>query len=538
MSAAQDTPGEGVRKAVFTRTILWIAVLVLCLLCRISDVEKVFNDGKITFFDSDTYTRMERVRQVETSGGRPVRFHHFENAPLGIVSHATSPLDYLILALSLPIRPFTSPQNARDLAGAWISPAVGLATLVLLIVLLRGLRGRWWVAFAYSVLPALSWAQNIGRPDHQSLLTALLALALAAEWRLLGRQVNQGRVVVFCGIFWGLALWVSLFEPLILGLFYFALSAILCRGWWKRSRGFWTALAIPLVLRFVVDPWPVLPPASDAGWLRNWGMLIGELRGSTVVEMIYWTGLWCPLLIVVAALILKRYGLERRAIFTLASLLLLGVLTFWQIRWSPYLALMVAVPGMLLFLRVGRDPRKIIAVVLCYAPIALYYVNFHLRWKQPAEGVAELRQAAELISKDRAIILAPWWISPALGYLAQAPVVASSSHQSIQGIVDVSEFLLTPHWDMAREILLGREVGWVVTAEPERMYSQSMAVAHGTRTSEDEKVLWRDVSYRVAMGTRLARGLSPAPDELVLAGVFGPYRVYRFLPRRGGATPD
>ncbi len=540
--SAESQPTAAVHREALPRCtfeIFWLALIgLLCLFCRLSDWEKVFTEHGVCFFDTDTYTRMERVRQVEQSGGWPVRFHAFENAPWGIVSHATSPLDYTILLLSLPLRFFLEPQDARDLAGAWVSPLIGLAGLICLFFLLRGEPGRWWALIAYCVLPALSWAQNLGRPDHQSLLTALLTVALAIEWRILRASDGEGFLKISAGVVWGSALWVSLFEPLIFVVLCFALSFLGRSHWLRRGWHFYIPFVVLLISRFVVDPWPTLPPASDAGWLRNWSLVVGELRPSSTQEMIYWTGLWLPAVVISSGCAMSCKPLRSTAIYTIVFAAICGLLTFWQIRWSAYLAVVLAVPGMLIFFREGYNARKVVLTVLFYVPVLMYYVNYHLRWKQPSEGFVELKKAAELIAQEPATILAPWWLSPALGYFSGAKYVASSSHQSIQGIVDVSEFLLTPHWEMAREILLERNVGWVVSADPARMFSQSQAIAHGLRVVEDEKVLWRDMSYRVALGTRLARGLSPAPAELKLVAVLGEYRVYRFLPRNGGSVSD
>ena len=518
-----------------------VAALFFCALLffsvRLTRLEDVFSQQRPTFLDSDAYTRMERVRQMEKNNWLPIRFHDFENAPHGIVSHATSPLDYAILFVSLPLRLFWDAESARDLAGVWISPLVGFLGLVMLWRLLQGEPGRWWALLAYSAFPAIAWSQNIARPDHQSLLVVLLTLALVAESMML-RGRKSRRMEFFCGAAWGFALWVSLWEPLILLVVLFLLQSVLKKAsWLNRTRAFFLPLVVLIVLRFVIDPWPPIPERADAVYLQNWGRLVGELRGSTVVEMLYWTGFWVPALFVFCLFVLRDSENRNDAIFLLSLLVLLTVLTFWQIRWSAYLAALIASVGVTVFFRTGVRPRKIFLAAISFVMIPLYYAQSALQWRQPAEGIAESHKVAAILAKEPGTVLAPWWISPMLGYLSGSRYVASSSHQSISGIVDVSEFFLTPHWEVARNILIDRDVVWIVTAEPERMFAQSLAVARGLYVPADEKALQKDVSYRVAMGTRLARGVLPETDELYLKAVLGSYRVYRFLPRTGGVEP-
>jgi hypothetical protein len=516
--------------AFFLLTLLYFSV-------RLARVEDVFCQERPTFLDSDAYTRMERVRQIEKNNWLPLRYHHFENAPDGIVSHATSPLDYAILLLSLPLRFFVGADLARDLAGVWISPFVGLIGLFVLWRVLRGVAGRWWVLAAYCAFPAIAWAQNVGRPDHQSVLVVLLAWVLIAEWLMLSGRRSR-RWELFSGVSWGLALWVSLWEPLVLCVVIFFVQLALKQGsWLARGRDFFVPLIGLVCLRFVADPWPVVPDRADFVYLQNWGKLVGELRGSSFKEMVYWTGLWVPVIIIACIFFICKREYSNNFIFSLVLTLLPTALTFWQIRWSPYLATVLATVGMAGFFQTGQSLKKIFVAVISTIMIPLYYAQSALQWRQPLEGIAETHRVGEIISQEPGTILAPWWISPMLGYLSGAGYVASSSHQSISGIIDVSEFFLTPHWDVAREILIDRKVKWIVAAEPERMFAQSLAVVRGLYVPADEKVLMQDISYRVAMGTRLARGVLPDSGELFLKAVVGPYRVYRFLPRTDGAMP-
>ena len=117
-----------------TLNIIEIAILsVLILVTRCANYQDVFVAGNIYFTDADCYARMTRVRMCSEHPGLIVRHHDFENFPTGTIPHTTAPLDYLILALSTVLKPFTA--HALDLAGALISP---------LLALLGGWFLLWW----------------------------------------------------------------------------------------------------------------------------------------------------------------------------------------------------------------------------------------------------------------------------------------------------------------------------------------------------------------------------------------------------------
>ena len=88
---------------------------VLILAARFANYQDVFVAGNVYFIDADCYARMTRARMCEKTPGLIVRHHDFENFPKGTTPHTTAPLDYLILALSILLKPFTT--HVLDLAG-------------------------------------------------------------------------------------------------------------------------------------------------------------------------------------------------------------------------------------------------------------------------------------------------------------------------------------------------------------------------------------------------------------------------------------
>ena len=218
-----------------------IVLLALTFLARCHNREQVFHHGGVFFVDGDCYSRMTRAKMV-ADGQWIIRHHDFENWPAGITPHTTAPLDWLIVSLK-PVVGFAisifDPRagsvlrnQSLDLAGALISPLLGVATALWL---------WWWagrmhlpfrgaILLLFALSPILVHGTVLGRPDHQTLLIFLLAVALGCELRLL-HSADDEMIVrrawgITAGSAWGIALWVSLYEPLVLLLAVIAMRAL------------------------------------------------------------------------------------------------------------------------------------------------------------------------------------------------------------------------------------------------------------------------------------------------------------------------
>ena len=109
----------------FALIVFEIALLTaLILATRCANYQDVFVAGNVYFVDADCYARMTRAQMVREKPGLIIRHHEFENFPEGTTPHTTAPLDYLIVALSLFLNPFTA--HPLDLAGAFVSPLLAL----------------------------------------------------------------------------------------------------------------------------------------------------------------------------------------------------------------------------------------------------------------------------------------------------------------------------------------------------------------------------------------------------------------------------
>ena len=272
--------------------ILVFSALILGTRC--ANYQDVFVGGDIYFTDADCYSRMTRARMCAEHPGLILRHHSFENFPAGTAPHTTAPFDYLIVALAAALKPFTA--RALDLAGAIVSP---------FLALLGGWFLWWWsrrsrlryragLLLLYAASPILAHGGELGRPDHQSLLMLLLTVAICAEWTL---QTNPSRGwSLVSGGAWGLALWVSVYEPLILLAVVIIAHALFARqNFTARSRGLgWIVCGAIIALALLIEQ--RLP-----GWsgfvsdpiMANWARTIGELNHVPVTDVIWlsWVGL-------------------------------------------------------------------------------------------------------------------------------------------------------------------------------------------------------------------------------------------------------
>ncbi|MDQ3622581.1 MAG: hypothetical protein M3463_08850 [Verrucomicrobiota bacterium] len=483
--------------------LLWPLWIFLCLLlagaARCHNWRDVFVDGRIYFVDADCYSRMTRARKVMERPGTVLRHHDFENYPGGTMPHTTAPMDYLLLGakgiLDLgflvldPRRTSVLAHQTLDLAGALIGPLLGMATCAFLAIWATALAGKLRrfagaVPFFVAVSPILVHGTVLGRPDHQSLLIFCLAIALGAE-ALLARNPSRGWSIV-SGAAWGLALWVSLYEPLVLWVsvtgawLVFDRTGFLAR---ERRAGF-MVLAAVVTLGLLVEGWRIrLPTPELREFLANWSRSIGELqhldpRASLLYGWLGWLIVATPVLLLLA----RRH--DRRAWAWLALILILFGLTLWQIRWGYFLALVfvMALPWQLAALHRPWAAWPVFVIALW--PLAGDWEERLFpnpgaqkqRALQRREGVL-LREIAERMrSEDRRPFLAPWWISPALAYWSGQPGVAGSSHQSIAGIVDSARFYLAEDLPPAVAILRARGVYWIVADEPSRVIGNSAAL--------------------------------------------------------------
>ncbi|HET6409702.1 MAG TPA: hypothetical protein VFG14_17570, partial [Chthoniobacteraceae bacterium] len=355
------------QKLIFTLIIALLALVAGA--ARMWNVRDVFQEGRIYFTESDAYSRMTRVRMIAEGQDWTIRHHSFENWPEGTKPHTTAPMDWTILSL----RPAVSVAlamidpgktsvlrgEAIDLAGALAGPLLGILTCLAVAFALpkESARERWFVIATVLVLAVSSIIVHgtlLGRPDHQSLLIFLLGFAMAAEIRLV-RSVTRPWAMA-AGAAWGLALWVSLYEPLILLAATLLGSSFstpnLFRDWARRAG--WTVTGAIFLLGVVIDGWRItLPDAGMREAFGRWKLSIGEMQPLNLSDGTLWN--WAGWLIVLAPVSLAWQWRQRpECRVALVLLLTTFALTLWQIRWGYFLVLAFALT---LPLQLSAAPR-------------------------------------------------------------------------------------------------------------------------------------------------------------------------------------
>jgi len=476
-----------------------IAILsALILATRYANYQDVFIAGNVYFVDADCYARMTRVQMCDAKPGLIVRHHAFENFPQGTTPHTTAPLDYLILGLSLPLKPFTA--QPLDMAGAFISPLLALfgGWFLWWWSLRMKFRYRWVMLVLYAVSPILVHGTELGRPDHQSLSMLLVTIAICAEWSSRTRaadSVVSGSLdnwSIVSGVAWGLAIWNSAYEPLVLFLLVIVGSVLENRevllaksrraGWF----GFVFIIAIALLIERRIPSFSILH--SDAIF-KNWARTIGELAHVSPANQIWLR--WCGYFFLITPfLIWMNVNRNSRrpdgAMPWFVPVLLVATygLTIWQARWGYFFVLIYALALPALLESIKSRAAVWIAFVLSIYPILHDWderlwpneTQLARRAEQRNESAQVRNLALSLQSSQIRPFVAPWWLSPSIAYWSGQPGVAGSSHESLNGTEDSARFFLCEDSQKAREILKQREAAWVFGCDSDRVTQNSAAV--------------------------------------------------------------
>ncbi|MEA3189116.1 MAG: dolichyl-phosphooligosaccharide-protein glycotransferase [Chthoniobacter sp.] len=486
------------------KSAFWLCLfLTLSLATRCANYADVFVNGQIYFVDADCYSRMTRVQMVLAHPGTIIRHHDFENFPDGTSPHTTAPLDYLIALLAVVLKPFC--QNYLDLAGAIVSPLCGMLTTAFLWYWSRELiqRFRKLMLLLVSLSPIVVHGTILGRPDHQSLLIFLMAVALGAELAM--ARTPSSKWSVLSGIAWALGIWTSLYEPLILMAAIVGAKLVFFRPQLfvrERRLGiciFAGIIGVALLVEgphFLAGAADLLPiarltktDATSAHYLSQWFRTVGEMSpvwklssGGIFHSLLFsWVGFG---LLIAPLLLIARLRDAKRSVLLLVLLVVTFALAIAQVRWGYFFALVFAM-SLPWQLSLFHKPWLVWSVFILSLWPVLRDWEYRLFPDDERAGVLQekrirnmaLRDVADhLRAPERIPMLAPWWLSPPLVYWAGQPAVAGSAHEGLAGIVDSARFYTAPDFAAAAEILQRRQVRAVVTMEPSRIVETSAAL--------------------------------------------------------------
>lgn len=182
-----------------------LAAALLFLGLQSLKLPEIVLDGKIYFLDPDSYTWVDRAKQVLEEPGIYVHEDPLDNYPHGYVPHWTQPFHW-VLAFSALF--FSNVERA----GIWICPILGALT-TLLFGAWAARRWPWPVAIltmaVFLLNPFELWTFSLGRPDHQGLLMfCLLPAVLLLIDR--GETTEHGKArLITSALFTAAGLWVS-----------------------------------------------------------------------------------------------------------------------------------------------------------------------------------------------------------------------------------------------------------------------------------------------------------------------------------------
>ena len=197
--------------------------------------------------DIDGYSRLVRVQELRQTGAWYDGIDPRANAPFGVSSHWTRPLDALLLAGATLLQPFAGFGRALYVWGAALSPLLYLLTAAVLVWAARPLlepRARLLLALAFPVQFVMLMDSAPGMADHHALLLLILAATLGMTLRALPAPTRPGTALA-AGALLALGLWIS--TELVLAI---VLSgAALGLGWVlhggnRAARNAWHALGL------------------------------------------------------------------------------------------------------------------------------------------------------------------------------------------------------------------------------------------------------------------------------------------------------
>jgi hypothetical protein len=480
------------RFALIVFEIAFLSALILATRC--ANYQDVFVAGNVYFADADCYARMTRAEMVREKPGTIIRHHAFENFPQGTTPHTTATLDYLIVGLSVLLNPFTT--HALDLAGAFVSPVLALLGGWFLWWWSRRMkfRYRWPMLILYVLSPILVHGTELGRPDHQSLLILLVAVAICAGWTSQTVQTAKAPSAwqLTSLAAWALAIWVSAYEPLVMFLILTATCLAMNRGgtFTRNRRAGWLLFAAIIAIAFAFERRvPSFAVFRPDGHFKEWANTIGELAHVWPMNPVWLS--WCGYLLLFTPVLIwmsirsPGNGAPRGRDLPLYVLLVAAYfLTLWQARWGYFFVLIfaLALPSLLAPIKSGAAVW--ITVVLSSFPILRDWDQ--RLWPNEAQTARRMERRIESVQiRDLAVnlrspgvhpFLAPWWLSPSIAYWSGQPGVAGSSHESLPGIEESARFFLSMNLQEEREILEKCDAAWVFSYDSDRVAQNSAAI--------------------------------------------------------------
>jgi hypothetical protein len=486
--------------------------------------------------EADCYSQLARVQRILQGQGLIQNHFKVENWPEGLIPSTTAPFDYVILLLYAPLSLFT--RHPLDWAGALVSPALWVG-LVFFWALFRSrafnLTGRALFLLGSAALPAFIWATACGRPRHQSLILALMAMGLTAEYERWQIELTPKRAWnIFAGIVWGLACWTSLFEPSVVVVALVLFNLTVRR---RENPAFLASFGVVIGAMLLLEGGHIFSNIFNISNLTpeyrqyslNWLATIAEVQPVNFAGMMQRMTLILLVLPLLAWRLWPRANGNKTDTLLILLTLLLTIFTVLQSRWIYYASL----GELFLIVRYGQIApahwtRLAVFFIFLIGLVDADYTQIAGRVNAPANQPSlELAQISRAIDQPGGI-MAPWWLSPGLLYFSGQPIVSGSSHCGISGIVASAKFFSSGSWPAAERILQKRQARWVVVFDdPVYEYpllNSSREILGLPSYSDDDA---HDAEATVAQVLIEDRDV---PTWLRLRGVTSQLKLYEYVP--------
>ncbi len=485
--------------------------------------------------EADCYSQLARVQRILHGQGLIQNHFTVENWPEGLVPSTTATFDYVILLLWAPLALFTA--RPLDWAGALVSPALWLV-LAIFWALFRSreftLAGRALLVFGSAVLPTIIWATAFGRPRHQSLILALMAIALTAEYERWQIELTPKRAWnIIAGAAWGFCCWTSLYEPLLVSVLVILFNLAVRR---RENPAFLITFGAVMLVALVLEGVHIfVPPPDLQESLTRWLSTIAEMRPLGFAGLVHRQTFIFLLVPWLAWRVWPRENGNRTDSLLVLLTLLLSILAMVQARWIYYASLAELFLLARYFQIKPVHWSRIAVLIIFIVGVADGDIEeIGGRTLAPAN-----QPSVQLLQVSRAIdgpggIMAPWWLSPGLLYFSGQPIVSGSSHCGISGIVASAQFYASPSWAGAEKILRERKVRWIVAWDDQTVYNGQQFVYPLLNSSRQilGEPAYSDSDSAVAEAT-VAQVLTEdrdVPRWLHLRGVTSQLKLYEYVP--------
>ncbi len=162
--------------------------------------------------DTDSYTRLLRVRDLLETGNWFSDYYPHTNAPFGDTLHWTRPLDVMIVVISAPFALFLDLRTALHLGGVVLIPLTQLAAAFALMWAAAPLlkpSARVLAAVLFIAHPVVLSYASPGRVDHHVLLVLVFVATMGMALRAATDRESVPRRWAAAGGVAGFGLWVS-----------------------------------------------------------------------------------------------------------------------------------------------------------------------------------------------------------------------------------------------------------------------------------------------------------------------------------------